>query len=155
MKIEQLLNNECHVLDQLLSTLQQEAQALLDRDTKVMDESAQRKRSLLIAFQKQAKKRQAYLSSQGVNTDETGLLSLVEQVDTETRTHLKQLWSRTRELFSNVIRKNEENGIVIQHSQQRTRNLLKILHGDRNRPNLYNEKGSAGKGAQSHRLGEA
>lgn len=150
-----LLNTEQDELLELEKTLEAESRALLDRDIKAIDETAKHKRQLLLKFEKQVSQRQDYLSTRHVSADEDGLKSLIDQQASDKKEELITLWNTIRARFSRVITMNEENGIVIQHSRLRTRNLLNILHGDRNKPNLYNEKGSAKDSSGSHRLGKA
>ncbi|EAT12509.1 flagellar protein FlgN [Bermanella marisrubri] len=154
-QLESLLLAEQDVLLQLQQTLEQESRALLDRDIKTIDETAKNKRQLLLTFEKQVGSRQDYLSTHSVTADEDGLKSLIDQQGSNKKDNLITLWNTIRALFSQVITLNEENGIVIQHSRLRTRNLLNILHADRIQPNLYNEKGSAKDSSGSHKLGKA
>ena len=150
-----ILTNEQTTLDQLRSVLNKESEALLQNDINAVEGSVQHKKSLLARFQKQVQVRLDYLSAHGFESSEQGFESFISSICPDPASPLISQWKQLQSDFHDVIKQNEENGIVIHHSQNRTRALLNILHGNKNQPNLYNESGSDKGNRQRHSLGEA
>ena len=151
----ELLTLEQSTLDQLKQVLQQESDALVGHDIGAIEHSAQDKHTLLGKFQQQVQSRLQYLSSQQYTPSEQGLSDLISTLPDEHNHTLMQQWNDIKAEFKSLMAQNERNGIVIQHSRQRNRALLNILHGNKNEPNLYNQSGSTKKSDHRHRLGEA
>jgi flagellar biosynthesis/type III secretory pathway chaperone len=150
-----LLVNEQTTLDQLRMVLNKESDALLQNDINAVEGSAQHKKSLLARFKKQVQSRLDYLSAHGFESSEQGFDTLINTLSPDQTSPLHSQWLQLKSEFQAVIKQNEENGIVIHHSRNRTRALLNILHGNKNQPNLYNESGSDKGKRQRHSLGEA
>jgi flagellar biosynthesis/type III secretory pathway chaperone len=150
-----LLAKEQTTLDQLRAVLSKESDALLKNDINAVEGSAQHKKSLLARFKKQVQIRLDYLSAHGFESSEQGFESLINTLTPDPTSLLHTQWRELKTEFEAVIKQNEENGIVIHHSRNRTRALLNILHGNKNQPNLYNESGSDKGNRQRHTLGEA
>lgn len=150
-----LLTNENTTLVQLRKVLDKESDALLHNDINAVEGSAVEKKSLLARFEKQVLKRLDYLSAQGFESSEQGFDAYLHSLSLSTDHELPSLWSQLKSDFHAVIKQNEQNGIVIHHSQNRTRELLNILHGNKNQPNLYNDKGTDKGNRHRRSLGEA
>jgi flagellar biosynthesis/type III secretory pathway chaperone len=160
-----MLANEQATLDQLRQVLNAESEALLQNDINAVEGSAQHKKFLLARFQKAVQIRLDTLSAHGFESSEQGFESYAasltpnqdrsEKIELNAHLQLLGQWKTLKLAFSEVIKQNEQNGIVIHHSQNRTRALLNILHGHKNQPNLYNQSGSDKSKRQGHRLGEA
>ena len=154
-ELVKILTNEQATLDQLRSVLDKESEALLQNDINAIEGSAQHKKTLLAQFQKQVQVRLDYLSAHGFETSEQGFESLIKSITPNQDAPIYQQWHQLKSEFNALIKQNEENGIVIHHSRNRTRALLNILHGHKNQPNLYNESGTDKGSRQRHSLGEA
>ncbi len=144
-ELTQILDNEMSALNQLKESLMLEAQALSEHDIHAIEKSASLKHQHLSHFQKQVKSRLNYLSTQRQDTSENGLLILLNTLANPQKDLLKQAWMQIKQDFQSLIRLNEQNGMVIHHSQKRTHAALNILHGNKNQPNLYNENGATQK----------
>lgn len=155
-----ILTNEQATLDKLRQILNKESEALLHNDINAVEDSAKQKKSLLVRFQKQVQIRLDYLSTHGYESTEQGFETLLNATSDpilleQQACPLNNLWQQLKSEFHDVMKQNEINGIIIHHSRHRTRELLNILHGNKNQPNLYNESGSDKGTRQRHSLGEA
>ena len=150
-----LLANEKSTVDRLLTELDRESKALSAHDIKKIEHAAIKKKQLLDTFASQVSTRMQYISTQGLPASESGLATLIETLNPAHHTPLMVQWQALKLAFAQVQNLNERNGIVIHHSQHRTKALLNILHGNKNEPNLYNQTGSANQQKQRHTLGEA
>lgn len=154
-ELSTLFSNEHSTLQQLQSVLEAESSALLDRDMLAIEGTAQQKVTALNAYQKQVNARLSFLLEHKFEGSEQGLLTLISSYPSDTQNPLIDQWHTLKQGFEDVIMQNERNGIVIFHSQLRNRNLLNILHGSKNEPNLYNGSGAAKGQSQRQSLGEA
>lgn len=153
-ELNALFEREQSTLDALQTVLEAESSALLDRDILAIEGTAQKKVTALKAYQEQVNARLSFLLAYEYEGSEEGLLSVISLYPKE-QTSLLAQWQQLKSGFEEVIALNERNGIVIYHNQQRNRNLLNILHGCQNEPNLYNGSGAAKGQSQRQRLGEA
>ncbi|GAA6134894.1 hypothetical protein NBRC116188_16840 [Oceaniserpentilla sp. 4NH20-0058] len=154
-ELNALFTREQSTLNTLQVVLEEESSALLNRDMLAIDGIAQKKVTALHAYQEQVNARLSFLLSHDFEGSEAGLCSLISQYDEQEQTELNEQWQLLKLGFEGVIAQNEQNGIVIYHSQLRNRNLLNILHGCKNEPNLYNGSGAAKGRIHSQSLGEA
>jgi flagellar biosynthesis/type III secretory pathway chaperone len=154
-ELSALFANEQSTLQQLRSVLEAESSTLLDRDMLAIEGTAQQKIKALNDYQKQVNARLSFLLEHEFEGSEQGLLTLVSSFPNDTQDQLIDQWHTLKQGFEDVIMQNERNGIVIFHSQLRNRNLLNILHGSKNEPNLYNGSGAAKGQSQRQSLGEA
>lgn len=154
-ELNTLFSNEQSTLKELQAILEAESSALLDRDMLAIEGTAQRKVVALNAYQKQVNARLSFLLEHEFEGSESGLLALISSYPSDTQIELSAQWQTLKQGFEDVIIQNERNGIVIYHSQLRNRNLLNILHGSKNEPNLYNGSGAAKGQRQRQSLGEA
>jgi flagellar biosynthesis/type III secretory pathway chaperone len=154
-ELNSVFEHEQSTLQQLQAVLEAESSALLDRDMLAIEGTAQHKLTALKAYQKQVNKRLSFLLDNKFEGSEQGLLALIASYPESDQTQLTQQWHTLKHGFEDVIAQNERNGIIIYHNQHRNRNLLNILHGSKNEPNLYNGTGAAQGQSQRQSLGEA
>jgi len=150
-----LLAKEQSALQALMATLEVEAEALKSREMDGLKETAQTKQRQLDAFNRQVQARLSYLSTHEIDASESGFESLLKSMHHSAQTALQTQWQALKDQFEQALILNERNGQLIQVSQMRNRQMLSILHGQRNKPNLYNNKGASQNSANQHRLGEA
>lgn len=155
VKLAEILSQEQSTVDQLKQVLKQESVALSHHDIKTIESSASHKKRLLNTFSKQVNTRLRFLSTQKHEASELGLSQLLASLPGDHQEPLTQQWQKLKEDFQILLRENERNGLIIHHSQLRNRNLLNILHGNKNQPNLYNESGTAQGHLNSKTIGEA
>jgi len=154
-ELSALFADEQSKLDALQTVLEDESAALLNQDILAIEGTASKKVSALKAYQEQVDLRVSFLKQHEYQGTEQGLLALLYCYTDDEQAKLIPLWLKLKQGFENIIALNERNGIVIYHSQQRNRNLLNILHGCQNEPNLYNGSGTAKGRSQRQSLGEA
>ena len=153
--LAEILSQEQSTVDQLKQVLQQESVALGHHDIKTIESSASHKKRLLNTFSKQVNARLRFLSTQKQEPSEQGLILLLATFPEDRQDALTAQWQTLKQDFKTLLRDNERNGLIIHHTQLRNRNLLNILHGNKNQPNLYNESGTAQGHLNSKTLGEA
>ena len=151
-ELAKLLAEEQTTVEELLKVLDEESKALLRHDITAIEKLAQSKKQLLPQFQQQVQARLDYLSTHQLETSEHGFEQFITSLNTPS---LSDQWHTIKDGFRSVITQNEKNGIVINHSRHKNRSLMNILHGNKNRPNLYNKSGTSKDSSQRHRLGEA
>lgn len=147
-----LLANEQTTVKALLEILDQESEALLRHDISAIEKLAQSKKHLLPKFQQQVQARLDYLSTHQYETTESGFEQFLSSLNNPS---LDEQWLTIKDGFRSVITQNEKNGIIINHSRQKNRSLMNILHGNKNEPNLYNAEGASKSSHARYRLGEA
>ncbi|NVK37090.1 MAG: flagellar protein FlgN [Gammaproteobacteria bacterium] len=150
-----LFDDEQSALSHLQKVLEEESAALLDRDILAIESITPKKVTALKTYQAHVNRRLDFLLQHELEGSEQGLLTLIASFPQSEHERLTSQWHSLKQGFEDVIAINERNGIVIYHNQQRNRNLLKILHGGKNEPNLYNGSGAAQGHSQRQRLGEA
>jgi len=155
VKLAEILSQEQSTVEQLKQVLQQESVALSHHDIKTIESSASHKKKLLNTFSKQVNARLRFLSTQKLEASEQGLTQLLSTLPVNHQEPLTLQWQKLKEDFQSLLRDNDRNGLIIHHSQLRNRNLLNILHGNKNQPNLYNESGTAQGSLNSSSIGEA
>jgi flagellar biosynthesis/type III secretory pathway chaperone len=147
-----LLADEQTTLEALLKVLGEETEALIRHDITAIEKLAQSKKQLLPKFQQHVQARLDYLSTHQLETDEKGFEQFLYSLENPS---LESQWNTIKNGFRSVIEQNEKNGIVITHSRHKNRSLMNILHGNKNKPDLYSKSGSSKGSSTRHRLGEA
>ena len=154
-ELAELLAKEQSALETLMGTLVTEAEALQAREMAILKDTASVKQQQLNAFNQQVQARLSYLSTHEIDASESGFETLLNDMHQSAQTAPKSQWNDLKSQFEQALKLNEQNGQLIQVSQTRNRQLLSILQGQRNKPNLYNQKGASQNSSDQHRLGEA
>ena len=150
-----MLAKEQSALNTLMKTLEDEQLALKDRNLDSMRQTAQNKQQHLTQFNNLVQDRLSYLSTHDQDASESGFESLLDLMPHGAKTALTTQWQQLKTDFEQAISLNEKNGQLIHNSQARNRTLLSILQGQRNQPNLYNQKGSSKGATNRHEIGKA
>jgi flagella synthesis protein FlgN len=121
------LEHEHRILDQLTGLLQQEHQAILDRDTETLGSIMDKKLPLLSQLEQFDQQRQSIYQSltQQVYTNE--LFS--QFISTQPSETLQSLWQAIKIKLPECKTQNEVNGRMISIRQQNTEQILQILTG--------------------------
>lgn len=154
-ELAEMLAKEQSALNTLMDTLEEEHSALKNRDLDAMRQTAQAKQTHLTQFNGLVQDRLSYLSTHDQDASESGFESLLELMPHGAQKALTTQWQQLKTQFEQALLRNEQNGQLIHNSQARNRTLLSILQGQRNQPNLYNQKGSSQSGNSQHNLGKA
>ncbi|BFM16602.1 hypothetical protein R50073_27850 [Maricurvus nonylphenolicus] len=133
------VEHDIQICDQLIELLQQESEALKQRQTQTLEGLIPVKNSLLGALANSANQRRSWLQAQGKPTDESHWLQLLQEMGGQ---KLLDQWQIFNDKLSNSQHLNEVNGKMIARGQQTINRLLDILRGQFDAPKLYNQSGT-------------
>ena len=148
----QLLSDDISVSQQLLALIQDEFNALGERDLPQLEQILERKLPLLSLLEQHGRHRSELLQSIQLSTDQKGLEELATRSE-----HGSELLARSAqlsELLEQCRAANLLNGRVIRTSQTAANSVLSILRGTET-PNLYDSRGSTARIAQQRPLSQA
>ncbi|MDV5860862.1 flagellar protein FlgN [Pseudomonas mendocina] len=138
--------------EQLLELIDNEFQALSERDLTRLDSLLSEKQPLLALLQQHGSERSRLLQDAGLSADRDGLTALAGNSSVG-----DQLLERS-EALSTLLQRCQEgnlrNGRLIRANQASVRSVLGILRGGET-PGLYDSRGSAARIAQQRPLSEA
>ncbi len=148
----QLFSDDISVSQQLLALIQDEFNALGERDLPQLEQILERKLPLLSLLEQHGRERSELLQSLQLSTDQKGLEQLAtrSQQGSELLARSEQLG----ELLEQCRAANLLNGRVIRTSQTAANSVLSILRGAEP-PNLYDSRGSTARIAQQRPLSQA
>ncbi|WP_096084599.1 flagella synthesis protein FlgN [Agaribacterium haliotis] len=146
------LSSDKLVSEQLLLLLEQEQQALSDRDADQVDQLLEKKVPLLEQLEQSSKIRQHWAQQMGNSSDEQAWNKIVEQLGGET---ISKQWHELKSLFAKVQKQNEINGKLLSRHQKTVSRLLDLMRGKTAAPNLYNASGYSSAQAHSNNIGQA
>lgn len=138
--------------EQLLELIDNEFQALTERDLPRLDSLLNEKHPLLALLQQHGNERSRLLQSAGLSADREGLAALADKSSVG-----DQLLARSEELSALLQRCQEanlRNGRLIRANQASVGSVLGILRGAET-PSLYDSRGSAARIAQQRPLSQA
>lgn len=148
----ELFNEDIGSAEQLLELIDQEFQALGDRDLSRLQSILAEKQPLLAQLDQHGKKRSQLLFELHLTADHAGLQTLAAR-----SAHGPELLARSDALAALLERcqtANLRNGRLIRSSQASTNSLLGILRGGET-PSLYDSRGSAARIGQQRPLSQA
>jgi flagella synthesis protein FlgN len=138
--------------EQLLELIDNEFQALTERDLPRLDTLLNEKQPLLALLQQHGNERSRLLQSAGLSADKEGLSALAG-----TSSVGGQLLTRS-EVLSALLQRCQEanlrNGRLIRSNQASVRSVLGILRGGET-PGIYDSRGSTARIAQQRPLSQA
>lgn len=132
--------NDVELADQLLALLEEEFQALAQRDLVALESLLGGKQILLKQLDQHAQHRSALLRSASLSNDLAGLQQYAAGQDEGQA--LLAVSARLNELIEACKQRNVRNGQIIQASQIGTSRVLNLLQGSSSAPALYNSRGS-------------
>lgn len=151
--IEQQIVADIKSCEELLMLLEQEQQALKDREPDQLESIIEKKTVCLEQLENSANKRTQWIRSFNNSEDQEGLWNqLIVELN---RPELSEQWDKLKRLTTKCREKNEINGKVMARNQQVFSRLLTILRGQQNSVGLYTAKGSAYSASNSLKVGEA
>jgi flagella synthesis protein FlgN len=147
-----LFTSDIGTAEQLLELIDNEFQALSERDLTRLDSLLSEKQPLLTLLQQHGSERSRLLQDAGLSADRDGLTALAGNSSVG-----DQLLERS-EALSTLLQRCQEgnlrNGRLIRANQASVRSVLGILRGGET-PGLYDSRGSAARIAQQRPLSEA
>lgn len=129
----------------LMTLLDQENQALKDRNIEILTQVTQFKQEKLMGLEALAKQRQQLLRSfkpQGA-TDKQTLDFMIQKAPANIKNEFASRWYALAESLQACQEKNEVNGRLIYRSRRVVEKLLSGLRGHRESVSVYNKKGQA------------
>lgn len=148
----ELFNKDIGTAEHLLELIDNEFQALSDRDLPRLQSLLADKQPLLSLLDQHGQQRSQLLRDLQLSADRAGLQALAAQ-----SSQGEQLLARgdqLSELLERCQAANLRNGRLIRSSQASTRNMLGILRGNET-PSLYDSRGSAARIGQQRPLSQA
>lgn len=147
-----LFTSDIGTAEQLLELIDNEFQALTERDLPRLDSLLNEKQPLLALLQQHGTERSRLLLDAGLNADREGLTALAGKSSAG-----DQLLARSEQLSTLLQRCQEanlRNGRLIRANQASVGSVLGILRGAET-PSLYDSRGSAARIAQQRPLSQA
>lgn len=149
----QQLIDDIGMADQLLELTHLEYQTLSERDLVELEKLLTQKQSLLALLGQHAALRSEALASRQLSTDRRGLEAFCASspIGTEILAHADKL----ELLLTDCRTANERNGQLIRTNQAAVGNMLNILQGSNQSPDLYDRRGGAAKASHQRPLSQA
>jgi flagellar biosynthesis protein FlgN len=140
-QLEQILLAEEQQAAELVTLLEQERDALAQRDANSLLQVVAEKESSLAQLDSFASERASLLQQAGYSPDRDGFLAML---DGEPSGCLQERWQAVETLLKRCRQQNQINGKMLDISQVQTRQLLSVLLGRENGGNeLYDQNGNA------------
>lgn len=151
--LQQHIRQDLSACRNLLQLLEQEREALKNRDVDKLEDIIQNKSANLIHLEQSAKLRSAWVAKQQKPSEKADVVwqTLVRA----TKPDMLREWEEFRTLLRECQEQNEINGKLLARNQQVFARLLAIVRGKDSTDPLYNAKGGRGAGYNFQKLGEA
>lgn len=149
------ISQDLHNCVELLRLLEDERNALGQRDAQKLEEIIKAKSAHLQNLESNASQRTLWLKD---SATEPATESLQTQWDTLLQgraPELKARWQQFKTLLNQCQNENEINGRLLARNQQVFARLLSILRGQGDNQNVYSAKGNKPSGGGRQSLGEA
>lgn len=153
--LEQARNNieqGIQACQKLLISLEDERQALKDRDTDTLAQVIKDKSTSLLTLEQSSKQRTSWVAAEGPDTVvEQAWIAHIKTLDPK----LEDNWLQFKGLLEDCRTHNEINGKMLARSRQVFKRVIAITRGQTDQQPLYTPKGNRGAGKGYHNLGEA
>ncbi|MDP2243821.1 flagella synthesis protein FlgN [Pseudomonas sp.] len=150
----ELFNDDIGSAEQLLELLDDEFQALGERDLVRLQSILENKQPLLIKLDQHGRTRSQLLISLQLSADRAGLQALAERSSSSQGAELLERGDQLQALLERCQAGNLRNGRLIRSNQTSARTMLGILRGGET-PSLYDSRGSTARIAQQRPLSQA
>lgn len=152
------LETDISACESLITLLEQEREALSNRDMDALDTIIEGKAAQLKQLETSAQSRTAW-ARQYLGNDTGGLEEIKNAwqnlLEDAAIPQLKERWETLKELQTTCKEKNEANGKILARNQKTFKRLLDIIRGQTATPDLYSAAGKSTSGHISHKVGEA
>ena len=140
-------------LNTLDSLLDQEYQALQERDLEQLQALVEQKTTALLQLEENNQSRNQLFISAGITPDKAGLQEFSSQLaDAKSFT---DNWSQLEQILLKVNEKNKRNEIVISRNSRNLEQLLSIIRGQNQKNMIYDQSGGKGSYTAQSRIGKA
>lgn len=137
----------------VLALLEQERQALADRDGAAIEKIIPLKIEAFERWEQTEQQRLTLLHEAGFTPDNAGMEQCLEQL--ESIPQFRTAWQKLLDLTVRCREENDTNGTMIEVNRRHTTEALAILSGQPIRPTGYAASGNAQRSADHRLLGEA
>jgi len=150
--VEQLISSDIAACESLLQLLDEEQNALKDRQIEALEPIIEKKTSFLLHLEQSAIKRQQWSQQAKIAADSSAWQDLIEEFK---RPGLLEQWRKLKALLDDCRDANEINGKLLARSQEMFERISNILRGQNQKVSLYGASGRTTQSANSSRVGEA
>lgn len=151
--VSQMIENDILTCKALITLLEEEKEALHEKDHEQLSGILDKKSVELIKLEQSAQQRsamaKAFSNDQTIEDTWDDLIAKLNQGSLKTR------WLELKKLIHECKEKNEINGKIVSRSQQVFGRLISILRGQQHSAGLYTANGSTSKGGNSIEVGQA
>ena len=149
--LKALLRKDEANLDQLLTVLESEHEALAGNDMTALENATAQKDEILQAIRERAKRKIRLLVELGYRPDSGQAPSLfLKQISDDD--DLIERWKRAQDQLEHCQQKNAVNGRILGHLQRRVTRISDIIRGADRNQSLYGSGGQAQSVNHSHVL---
>ena len=142
-------------LNTLDSLLDQEYQALQERNLEQLQALVEQKTAALLQLEENNQSRNQLFLSAGITPDKAGLQEFSSQLaDTEAKSFTDK-WSELENILLQVNEKNKRNEIIISRNSRNLEQLLSIIRGQNQKNTIYDQSGGKGNYSAQNRIGKA
>lgn len=151
-QIERHIHNDIEACTVLLNLLEQEKEALKNRDIDILADVVEKKVAPLNHLEESARQRARW-----ANIGEDEQLSEVwrNMMQELGESSIQENWQKLKELSEACREQNEVNGKILSRSKQVYGRLLEIMRGQSAAPSLYTAAGNATATRSSFKVDEA
>lgn len=150
--IHQNILQDTQSCEALLTLLNEERDALRDRNMEALERILTAKSGHLESLEHSANERSKLAQSFSGASDQQNWRELIARLGDE---KLNESWLKLKNLLRSCKLENEVNGKLLSRNHQIYARLLEIVRGQTQAPSLYNARGSSSTGASSNVVGEA
>ncbi|BBB25138.1 flagella synthesis protein FlgN [Amphritea japonica] len=142
-------------LDTLNSLLDQEYEALQQRNIEQLQELVEQKTEALQQLEENNQVRNQLFISAGITPDKAGLQAFQAELDEADAKTFSTLWNQLEKVLLQVNDKNKRNELIITRNSRNLEQLLSILRGQNQKNTLYDQSGEKGNYSAQNSLGKA
>ncbi len=153
--IQDLVLADSNHTEILLALLQEERNALEQRDTPKLDSSNQQKTQVLKQIESNARQRTALLGQAGFSQDKEGLNAYFDSLQNTQAKKIKNDFSRLEIQLGKCQELNNINGVILHRSQQNISRLLHIFRGQTSGSSTYDSTGNKNQYCENQAIAKA
>lgn len=138
-RLHELLRTQYDCAGQLLSVLQSEAEALINRDLDLLQTLAAEKQRLTVHLDQSDADMQRLLQDHGYGNQRSNVTDCIAWCDDSGQ--LLRGWNALMDRVARCQQQNRSNGVLLDSSRRHAQQVLSILRGSAPAPDLYNPTG--------------
>lgn len=155
-QILQQIQRDSEACEALLKLLNEEREALRERNMDELERILTEKSSHLEALEQSANQRsqlaRQYAASSGAGSDQESWRELISSMKDE---NISESWLKLKDQLRVCKLENEVNGKLLTRNHQIYSRLLDIVRGQTQAPSLYTSRGNSSSSGSSNLVGEA